>query len=214
MSLDLGEYLERMIDGYLLGDLDRMKGLQLGFPPLMASFAGIEFLGGLIDADPFARLGERYFINYWTTHLYPTHTSAADEAAAIYKLVRNGIAHCFVPKGLVGVGEMHGNHLKREPSSDWLIVDPVELAADFKKSYHESFKPLLADAGKVVWLTSQLDRMHDQYNKEFTNLNVKNLFPVATNVVASTAEPQVTTKAPVSSSQGPTGPISASNSTT
>lgn len=210
MGLDLEEYLKKMIEGYLFGDLKLMSDHPLGFPPLMASFAGIEFLGGLVHPDPFKAhgCGRAYFKLYWSQFLYPSHVRSADEADAIYQLVRHGIAHSFVPKGPIAVGQTAGNHLKRLAANDWIIVDPVALSADLQASYSGRFRDLFDDHEMVGRMEGQLRLMHESYGDQYKQwekeLRISDLFPAIEGTMLTTEE---TTSAPVSSSTGgPTGP--------
>jgi hypothetical protein len=67
-------FLDHNIDSYLFGDLSAMrpvvektgvKGGGLGYPTLMSTYAGIEFLGALLSKKPFDTFGGRtYFESY------------------------------------------------------------------------------------------------------------------------------------------------------
>jgi hypothetical protein len=213
VNLTLEQYLALMVEKYLFGDLKLMQQHAIGFPPLMASFAGIELLGGLMSPTKFetgSKFGRTYFVEYWSTVLYPKSDArfpkSDDVAHQVYTLVRNGLAHCFLPKGPIGVGEVEpGNHLKRDAATDWLIIDPKQLSADFMDSYYSRFSPQLAQPGRVAEIRKRFQDMVTAYDSAFDVAAVRALFPVST--AKQTTPSLTTTHAPVSRSQGPTGPI-------
>jgi hypothetical protein len=81
----------------------------------MTLMAAIELAGALRDTsgtyNPLG--GARYFSAYWQ-HMYHGR-SVADDAVAVYRLLRHGIAHVFLPRGDLGA--------VRGPSAAVLLLD-------------------------------------------------------------------------------------------
>jgi hypothetical protein len=147
----LDDVLERTIDGYLSYDLSTMErddesGNGVGFPLLMCTCSGIEFLGGLLSPTQFKayQMGHSYFNAYWSRVLYPPPSPRAELGGLTYSLVRHGLAHTFTLKGRIGVLRKSPDvHFVRDQNG-LLIIDAVQLAHDFIDSYHLRFKQLLA----------------------------------------------------------------------
>ncbi len=110
---DLEAFLKHNVEGYLFSDLREMQRIPIGYPLLMATFAGIELLGALLSTSQFDKeKGSDYFTSYWTTWLYPNLNNTETIGRVLYKLVRHGIAHSFMLKGpIVIVHSQPGIHL-------------------------------------------------------------------------------------------------------
>jgi hypothetical protein len=126
---DLNAFVEHNIEGYLFNDLRHMQQIPVGYPLLMATFAGIELLGALTSPATFNPYrGSSCFQSYWTAHLYPRLKDTNRIGKVLYKLVRHGIAHGFVLKGPIGVTR-DATHLHLTRNADGIIrVDAVRLA--------------------------------------------------------------------------------------
>lgn len=141
----LNEFLENNIKGYLLRDLESMKQNYApppdylggcGYPLVGAVCAGVEVLGALISRDPFdTHLGRPYFVNYWETYLYATDPERKATAHGVYSLGRNGVAHTFVMKGPIVVAKGAPSHHFTKAPTGKIVIDAVQLADDFKRSY-------------------------------------------------------------------------------
>ncbi len=142
---DLEQFLRHNLERYLFGDLKRMQGQPLGYPPLLSAFAGTELLGGLLNPKPFSRKtsGATRFVHYWTEYLYPDVPDRVAVARAVYQLARHGIAHGFFPKGPIGVGGPDLTfHLKRD-ADGLVIIHPTQLGEDLIASYERRVKPII-----------------------------------------------------------------------
>lgn len=132
---DLQGFVQHNIKGYLFGDLRKMQAIEVGYPLLMTTFAGVELVGALTSTSTFDRShGSPYFLSYWTTYLYPSLGSTKQVGEVLYQLIRHGIAHGFVLKGPMGVVRNDSaSHLTRD-SSGLILVDAVQCA--FSKFCH------------------------------------------------------------------------------
>src|SRR5262245_27868124 len=80
-GMKVQEFLERFIDGYLLGDLRTMAQVPpppageygaCGFSMVLITLAGAELLGALVSPTPFNPYhGSRYFERFWKEFMYP-----------------------------------------------------------------------------------------------------------------------------------------------
>jgi hypothetical protein len=150
--MNIDEFLERNVEGYLFADLRSMKGINLpkdahaggcGYPLLMATFAGIELLGGLLTLQPFDRgRGRDYFKGGWLC-IYPS-APRAGLAEQVYKHARHGLAHTYVPKRNLTVHRGPGSHLERDAST--FYINAVQFADDLMSAYDSDFKPMLGRA--------------------------------------------------------------------
>lgn len=170
----LDDVLSHNIEGFLYYDLATMAaddphGGGVAYPILTSTCAGIEFLGALLSKMPFRSFGRSasYFGAYWREYLYPPPSDRAELGKAIYKLVRNGLAHSFAMKGRIGTLRKKSElHLVRDPKGV-LVIDAVQLARDFMESYHSRIKPLLTIDGDVrASMQQRLSEMESVYEAE------------------------------------------------
>lgn len=159
---DIAAFLKDNVEGYLFGDLRKMKvtspeEVGVGYPLLMTTFAGIEILGALLSKKPLitkkahakqktharANDGWVYFGAYWKDHLYPTPSPRAAFGAPLYQLVRHGIAHTFTMKGNLGVLQGCPElHLALDANGRF-VIDAALLADDLVASYARDVSPML-----------------------------------------------------------------------
>ncbi len=164
--MDVDTYLGRTVDGYLLGDLKRIRELPpqpVGaclFPAVMAIFSGIEFLGALDFPKPFDRHDdEEHFKHFWS-QIYQTDPRKCS-GAAIRTTVRHGIAHAFMPQIPYGI-MLEGSakdHLVRDHDGA-VLVSVGMLIDDFTAAYRQRFWPADAAARDLGRWRSRLMEMH------------------------------------------------------
>ena len=115
--------LRALLDRYLLPDLRRLRSLppdETGagaclYPLALTLMAAIEFSGTLLDKAAYnIKKNEHYFTIYWQRCLFKGRPVAQD-AGAVYNLLRHGLAHLYLPKGNLGV--------VRDPSTVVLVLD-------------------------------------------------------------------------------------------
>jgi hypothetical protein len=161
-------FLAKFVEGYLFKDLQSMRDAQpippshdgaAGYPLLVTTMAGIELLGALLSPKNFDKLaGRPYFIDYWERFLYP-QAPERNVADAIYRLVRNGIAHAFVVKGDIHVYKNEpGKHLKND--NGVISIDAVALSQRFEASYHSSFRSLVSQLPTIGTRFSEIEQAY------------------------------------------------------
>lgn len=207
----LTDFLANNVQGYLFHDLRAMQatvappgtpGGSLGYPLLMATFAGIELLGALLSPTAFdTDSGATYFKRYWSDVLYPSR-AASNEIDIVYRLARHGIAHTFLPKGALGIVKGQPTYHLVHGQSGEFYVDASQLAADLIESYELRVRPFLSTPNVLVdaaRMGSRLAEMTIKYTKQAGSL-----------VSASNTSGYIgSTSGPVGPS-GPIGPISSS----
>jgi len=183
-------FLKHNIDDYMIHDLRAMQRIEVTFPLLMTTFAGIELLGALFSRSEFNRnSGGVYFRFYWNQYLYPTLANKESIGDQLYSLLRHGIAHAFLVKGPVNVGRSQpSNHLTI--NNGVLYVDAVLMADDFIKSYTELVKPILTDitSDVVIEMSKRMDEIELAYAEQAAKKLQASHFPsgtVATTVSVS-----------------------------
>jgi hypothetical protein len=140
--------LRALLDRYLLADLRRLRSLPSDgtrsgdclYPLALTLMAAIEFSGALLDdaADYNIKKNEHYFTIYWQRCLFKGRAVAQD-AGAVYNLLRHGLAHLYLPKGDLGV--------VRDPSAVVLGLDDEgrrsvnvdALAVDYEAACRRDF---------------------------------------------------------------------------
>lgn len=174
MTID--DFLERFVEGYLLGDLRSMERVRLqpgesygacGYSMVMVAAAGTELLGGLVYPHTFnPSSGRQHFTHYWKQFLYP-YAPRVDAAGLMYVLVRNGLAHTFVtkPDVLISTHEEAAKHLAVTEAGT-LRIDAHVLASDFRESYFGPFRRHLATQHGRDQAQSQLDALIQAYGDE------------------------------------------------
>lgn len=152
--MNIDEFLDQFVDGYLLLDLEAMaeispsspKGGGVGYPMVATTLSGIELLGNLLlpisDKAP-SDGGNHCFLHYWDLYLAAEKPLYRGLGRAFRQLVRNGIAHTFVAKGNIYVfrGTTNDVHINR--TTDSLTVDCIRLYRDFASSYQNRVRPIV-----------------------------------------------------------------------
>ena len=169
--MNIEEFFRRYVEGYLFEDLDTMRRAEphdgqvygrCGYSMVLVSMAGIELLGTLVADQHFSyRKGDDRFLAFWRDYLYPGDAKRADVGEAIRRLVRNGLAHMFLPKPGIVVsteGTATANHLVRGDSGE-LLVDAHRLAHDLRAAYMSRVRPLLSDPVRVAQMQTRLNEI-------------------------------------------------------
>lgn len=198
--MDLNDFLKDVVEDRLFRDMTAMKSITcqsgqtagaVGYPLLMAAFAGIELLGTLLSKSPFSKSqGASYFRDAWQ-HIYPT-APCRDFADLIYLLGRHGLAHLYVPKGPITVYKGKSNvHLRTTGNA--IDIDANQLADDLVKGYYGTIKPILLADGNAL---ARLNEMETTYTTEttgaFNKLGIAAMpppMPAPTTIVNTTYAP-------------------------
>lgn len=196
----LDEVLARTIEGFLHYDLttmavDDQSGKGVAYPILISTFAGIEFLGALLSQEEFQPVGKSasYFSAYWRDYLYPPPSNRAELGGAIYKLVRNGLAHSFAMRGRIGVLRKEAAiHLVRDRYGV-LVIDAVQLARDFLSSYRSRVRRHLTNGDAIkTSMEERLAEMERAYARDADNQAPAFLaVPLRVDLVTVAAAPAV-----------------------
>jgi len=154
--MDVDEFIERFVDGYLFEDLKSMAKIKLpegkkygavGYPMVATIFAGMEMLGGLLmpPSETFDRnKGGDYFLNYWNEYFVAEYPHYRNLGKLLYELVRHGVAHTFIAKhGTITKFSGRTQSILVDKQKSEVDIDPALFAEEFEKSYEEKVKPLL-----------------------------------------------------------------------
>lgn len=138
--------LRALFDRYLLPDLRRLRPLRPDetgagaclYPLALTLMAAIEFSGALLDDAAYdIRKNQHYFTAYWQ-RMFEGRTVALD-AAAVYKLLRHGLAHLYLPKGDVGVVRDASAVVLGLDEEGRRAVNVDALAADYEAACRRDF---------------------------------------------------------------------------
>ena len=158
MTLD--ELFATYIEGYLLGDLDKLRQVAtenpargaLFYPALMTCCAALELFGALDLVDePYPgdhRQGSRNFRRGWEL-AYPKCEAAG---ASFYTRVRHGVAHTFIPKGRLDVltrADERAAHLSVEGGV--LHVHVPQLCQDVEAAFRGWFREGSTERKRRAW---------------------------------------------------------------
>ncbi len=177
---NLREFLYQFVDGYLLGDIasmcreqevdpatiaGRQGAGQCGYPIVMSVCSGVELLGILSTTGPFIpeQAGEKEFVSYWQNYMYATDSRRRMAAKGVYFLVRHGLAHAFMTKGLVRVYKVNSPQHLTTQDNEVLTIDALALATEFKNSYEGPFKSELVDGTRAEEMQGRLSQVWDAY---------------------------------------------------
>jgi hypothetical protein len=187
-KLSLREFLDTYVENYLKKDIRSLqaapyalaqrentapsdagtRGGGCGYPLLTTVCAGIELLGMLASDTPFNKdNGEAYFVHYWKSLLYRDNRPRAMTARGVYRIVRHGLAHSFVPRGAVEVINFSGGpHLMKDArrlveGKGVVIINAFALGDDFIRSYDEGF--LQEVEVREAEMELRLNEMWDEY---------------------------------------------------
>jgi hypothetical protein len=123
------------LDKWLLGDIERIleKG-NIGYPCLITIIAGMELLGILISGKE-----DTAFSQFWKKFEQHNPRYQKENLEEIfYKVIRNGIAHHYLPKTGIAVHyKERDKHLTSQETEgvDSLYISCTALYEDFKVSY-------------------------------------------------------------------------------
>lgn len=209
---DLEAFLLHNVEGYLFGDLQRITAIPVpgvGYPVVMAAFAGVELLGALMSPRSFnPQAGRESFLEYWSQNLYPSVASTRDLGDALYTFVRNGIAHAFIPHGQIGIAAKSPSvHLEFD-ASGLFVINAEQLAEDLMASYASSIKPHITPAGTGTLETTMANNLKDMLASP-TRKPALRAATTLGNLAAVLGPSATATTAPLSSSVGPSGPSGA-----
>lgn len=191
---NLEAFLKHNIEDYLIHDLREMQRIEITYPLLMTTFAGIELLGALFSKSKFdTNRGHEYFRFYWNEYLYPGLPHKEAIGNQLYQLLRHGIAHAFLLKGSIFVGRSEPSDHLTKNADGILYVDAVRIADDFIASYNANVKPIVA----VLEMSKRMDEIKAKFDEQ-AGKHDRSVFPLGT--VATTAavshslDPSSTTK--------------------
>lgn len=144
-----------------------MKGVSVGYPLIMTACGAIELFGALLSEqkfDPYE--GRQYFVGFWKTHLYPQRPNSEAVGGALYKLLRNGIAHQFFPTGPIAVmGPRPWEHLTIEDGKT-ILIDAHSLANDVLAAYGQAVRPVVGLTSGSVNKLSMQTRLNEMLDEE------------------------------------------------
>ena len=157
--MNLDQYLEQFIEGYLFEDLRSMAPIKLppgkrygavGYPMVMTVLSGIEVLGALTSKAQFSPgNGAARFGEFWRGYMYADSEGFQRLDSLVYNLIRHPLAHCFMTKPMIQVTKHHDpGHLCRT-QDDVVIVDALTFADDLIAVYERRLKPQLTGAFKA-----------------------------------------------------------------
>lgn len=183
--MDIDDFFEQIINGYLLGDLKNMADLRqsgnvvgggAGYPMVITILSGIELLGGLLHPGQYTdspTKSEGYFNYYWSNYLTPVNQAYDTLGGLFYKLIRHGIAHTFITKmGItVSKGQDGGRwHLALDSVQNTLNVDCLTFYEDFKQSCQHVQQALTADVALKSHTQNNLDLLIAQSQQKSDNV--------------------------------------------
>lgn len=181
--MDIDTFINQVIKGYLLCDLDSMHKIKLpkgqkdgacGYPMLTSILSGIELLGVL--SSPYAykpkdsSYGRKCFNHFWNNYLVLTNQQYQDFADFFYSMVRNGLMHLFLTKTNVmvtkGASKYHMQYDNK--GFGYLMIDVKRFHKDFRKSAMHLIKELGKKKNKSLKDLAQknLNDLIDSYNIE------------------------------------------------
>ena len=199
--MDLKNFSEQFIEGYLIEDLSSMSKCTLedgknygavGYPMIISTLAGMELLGGLLTplGKPFNTKGMRAnFLNYWDNYFsveFPQYKGLGD---IFYSLIRNGIAHFFIASHGIVVNKFAGPAILIDKLKKEIYVNPNELFGCFRESYINKVKPIFLGNDPATKLTVaeielRISMISKEYNKG-SNSSFKNLSNVDISILTT-----------------------------
>ncbi len=166
---DLDDFLERYVENYMLADLvnvkDKVASDEAGNGAYLITAAvcsGMELIGSLtttydtLSGCEVCGKPEQKRFKFPIDHYCAHYMAEVDKRYAPFgpiarELIRNGIAHSFATKGMIGItrkGDV-SNHLTRVSDEGVLVINADCFLEDFKKSYYEFAKPDIKDGGAM-----------------------------------------------------------------
>ncbi len=170
-------FLEKHIRGYLFGDLENMSKIKpigdsgygaAGYPMVATVIQGMELLGALTCGDSEFDCGDKaatkYFMHFWDEYLSKRFRSYTGFGTLFRKLVRNGIAHNFMPKAGVLITKDSRQSPVVDKQNYKIVVDANTFYSDFKTTYFESIEPLISQIDSIP-NTKTMQQMLDSIEK-------------------------------------------------
>jgi hypothetical protein len=154
--LEINEFFDRFVDGYLLGDLRTMAEIKteppfggVGYPMMATTLAGTELLGGLLlprstpAAKTPAKRGNQNFMHYWNHYFVEENQIYQGLGMLFRQLVRHGIVHSFVAKHNVWIERGTFKPVSIYSQKKGLFVDCILFYRDFESSYLARVRPIV-----------------------------------------------------------------------
>lgn len=157
--MDLDYFLTEYVEGFLFKDLEKMAEIRLGagetkgsaaYPMVASALAGMELLGMLLYQREYCPgHGDSHFRNYsrhFLTRAHPKYGSKAEVADMVRDLIRNGLAHVFLPKPGITITKDRcpSRHFVVDVEHQVFVIDALCLCDDLISSYRETVRPIVA----------------------------------------------------------------------
>jgi hypothetical protein len=181
--VSIDDFLERLVEGYMLEDLEMMSKESLpegkrygavGYPMMTTILSGMELLGGLLlpskqSFDP--RKGRVNFLNFWDHYFAKRYPDYAGLGNLMYNLIRHGVAHTFVAKHGIIIHKFSGQPLLINTDKEEVYIDPNVFYKEFKETYNKMIKIIIKNDTEVSGakrnlMQSRLDRIEKDYSND------------------------------------------------
>lgn len=199
--MNIDDFLERFVEGYLFHDLESMEKITLpdgqddgavGYPMVATVLAGMELLGGLLmpNTEPFnPRKTNDYFLNYWDNYFAKQNQAYTGLGRLFRQLIRHGISHTFVAKPGIFVEKGSNRQMSIDTTRQEIYIDCNVFFKEFGESYRKLVRPIV-DNTAVNPLTNKsnmqtrLDDLNRAYSNDSTRLfnNLPTLHPSTVNI--------------------------------
>jgi hypothetical protein len=168
ISNNFDDFIAKFIDTYLFSDLKTIHDDihkthgNLAYLYIFAICSSMEFLGTLLrEESPVIdkRIDSSNALgHYIKNYLIPVSDNQHRDGYKLFQkiapvLIRNGLAHCYAPKGPIAVGRY--NHAYKHlsviniNSTKQLFINADVLYEDFKRSYDTLVKPMVRPDGDL-----------------------------------------------------------------
>jgi hypothetical protein len=208
----LKSYLDKVL-GFICGDIENLKskGVTVSFPYLFLSFAGIDFLGGLVHGFPErngnSRKRSSWFISTWMAKVNPQYSANMEDetrslGSYLYSFARSGLFHmaCVQRSIVVDADEINRQfHLCYSPMNGTTVFfHAIQFAEDFLNACDLFKSDLLSDPTKVHAAVETLQEYTISSITKEGSFSIPSLFRALPDQTNSTPPTFATGSVPVS----------------
>ncbi|WP_420627619.1 hypothetical protein [Candidatus Leptofilum sp.] len=193
--------LEKVVKGYIVGDLRKMLGIEvdpnahgnLNFPIALYTFTSLEYLGYLVSSRPLTELNGHGYTQKRILDFITHHFSAQDKAEVFklenefVKMFRHGLAHEFFPKMSAGISRTNSTLWSKSRERGSWVLDADIFANMFINS--------IPNLESKIEETDFYLRVYERYHLKIED-TPENLLTTTTTFTGPSSGPHTTTLLP------------------
>lgn len=185
MDRTVEDFINRSIECYILGDLSAMSRCIASptgcggvcYPMLMTILSGMELLGYILNDNNQTRIdGNGSNIKYfWDNYFIEINPDYKGLELIFIRLIRNGIAHMFMTKGLIYVHKYNDvKPIMIDLNNEKIYINVNSFYKSFCSAYYSKVRPKLLSNNNLLY--EKIQKIDNYYTNGSISKNKYNEF--------------------------------------